>query len=180
MIKQIIELIMVVIIGILPIADKEPAGEVTKPVSLTAAVTSQQQDGVKIARFENMLNHNYCFGDDFSDTDKMIFGATLSLKDSISDGKISAALCDGFIYNMYGVKLQNSTADFYDVLPMGYDVYSHRVTSFSYNGDGTVTVLSTVTVNPDTSSEEYNCKSVFYANGESAFSYNLISCDIDW
>ena len=45
---------------------------------------------------------------------------------------------------------------------------------------GTVTVLSIVTVNPDTSAEEYECESVFYANGESAFGYNLISCNVNW
>ncbi len=180
MIKQIIELIMVVIIGFLPVANEAPQKDASPAASLTATVTSQQMDGVKIARFENMLNHNYCFGDDFSDNDKLLSAAFLSLANNIKGGRINAALVDGFIYNMYGAQPQNSTDGFYDVLPTGYDVYNHSVTSFDYNGDGTITVRSIVTVNPDTRPEQYDCTSVFYANGESAFSYNLISCDINW
>ncbi len=175
MLKQIVELLMVVIIGFFPLANTEKAPENTTPV--VAEVTSQQPDGVKIARFENMLSHNYCFGTDFQSDAALIHGAALSLGDN---GTPEKSAVDGFIYNMYGVNTEEADASLYELAACGYDIYKHTVKSFTYNGDGTITVLSVLTVNPDTSAEEFECESVFYANGGSAFGYNLISCDVNW
>lgn len=175
MFKQIVELLMVIIIGFLPVSNTAETPK--EPAPVVAEVTSQQPDGAKIARFENMLSHNYCFGADFESDEALIKGAALSLARQGVEGK---AAVDGFIYNMYGVNTEDAAEENYVLRACGYDIYKHTVKSFTYNGDGTVTVLSIVTVNPDTSAEEYECESVFYANGESAFGYNLISCNVNW
>ena len=175
MFKQIVELLMVIIIGFLPVSNTAETPKETTAV--VAEVTSQQTDGVKIARFENMLSHNYCFGTDFQNYEALIKGAALSLA---KNGDAEKSEIDGYIYNMYGVDTQGVSEEYYVLAPCGYDVYKHNVKSFTYNGDGTVTVLSTIIVNPDTSAEQYDCESVFYANGQSAFGYNLLSCDVKW
>lgn len=179
-VKQILELLMVIIIGALPLGNTAKSLP-QQPVSVTASLLSQQSDEVKFARFENMLNHNYCFGSDFENDGALLFGACLSFADKIEDGKIEKALVDAFVKNMYGVSLSENGEDgFYTVPACGYDTYRHTVTGFDYNGDGTVTVRSLVAVNPDVSSEVYDCESVFFANGESAFGYNLIFCNVAW
>ncbi len=180
MVKQILELLMVIIIGALPLGNTaKPLPQ--QPISVAASVFSQQSDEVKVARFENMLNHNYCFGSDFENDGTLLFGACLSFADKIEDGKIEKALVDAFVINMYGVSLaENGEDGFYTVPAYGYDTYCHTVTGFDYNGDGTVTVHSSIAVNPDVSGDVYDCESVFFVNGESAFGYNLISCNVIW
>lgn len=174
------ELLMVIIIGVLPLGNTESSLP-QQSVTVTAGLCSQQSDEFKIARFENMLNHNYCFGSDFEDDGALLFGSYLSLADKIEDGKIEKPLVDAFVENMYGVSLsENGDDGFYTIPACDYDTYRHKVTAFDYNGDGTVTVYSRVAVNPDVSDEVYDCESVFFANGESAFGYNLISCNIAW
>ena len=180
MLRLLLEFILVFIVGFAPLSGAETAlvsEDSAQPVSITAEVTSQQEDGVKIARFENMLNHNYCFGTDKT-ADDLILSASLSLSSLISDGKISKSAVDGFVFNMYGIDMSDysADADCYDVPPMGFDQYRHTVTDFFYNGDGTLTVTSEMSVGDDC----YVCTSIFLANGESVFGYNLISSEVNW
>lgn len=180
MLRLLVEFLLVFIVGFAPLSGAENAAvlePLAEPVAVTAEVTSQQEDGVKIARFQNMLNHNYCFGEDKSAED-LVCSASLSLSSLISDGKISKSAVDGFVYNMYGIDMSEycEGADTYDVLPMGFDTYRHTVKEFFYNGDGTLTVISEMAVGDET----YDCVSQFLANGESVFGYNLLFCEVDW
>ncbi len=172
---------MVIIISIAPMggnsADTQP-----QPAVNTAAVTSEQADGVKTARWQNMLNHNYCFGNAFEDKAQLVSGSVISLLSKIEDGYISKAAVDSYILNMYGIDCTDYTQGdrdgYYSVQPMGFDVYRHEILSFEYNGDGTVTVYSRMSVNGG--QEKYDCVSVFFADGGSAFGYRLLSCDVNW
>ncbi len=182
MLKQIVELLMVIIIGLVPMGNNtnetQPAPAVT-----TAAVTSEQDDGIKCARWQNMLNHNYCFGDAFEDKAQLIESAAITLYSKIENGYISKAAVDAYILNMYGIDCADCTQSdregYYSVPPIGFDVYDHDIISFEYNGDGTVTVHSKMAVGGD-ADRVYDCVSVFFADGGSAFGYRLISCDVNW
>lgn len=184
MARIVVELILAFLIGIMPFGGAkntvEPVAVSETPAAKTAEVTSQQEDGVKCARFENMLEHNFAFGECLSETD-LITASTLSLSNLITDGSIQKSAVDNFIFNMYGVDStaypEGAIVGTYDVVPLGYDRYDHVVKSFTYNGDGTITVLSEMTVNGE---EKFLCESLFLANGESIFGYNLLSCIVEW
>ncbi len=186
MIKLLAEFFALIFMLILPssatTAEIEPqmASE-TIVLADDEAVYSHQSEGVMLARFENILNHNYCFGDDFLSSDSLISGAAVSLINLCEDGFIPADAVDEFVYNMYGKTFEEvtlSSGGYYSVLPRGFDVYRHTVTDYSYLGDGRIAVTSSVLINPDGESETAVCESVFFADGSSIFGYNLLECNI--
>ena len=80
---------------------------------------------------------------------------------------------------MYGCETQvEGENGFYAVTPCGFDVYEYTIKGYEYNGDGTITVSCDVCVNPETDAQNMSAKAVFFADGTSAFGYNLISCEI--
>lgn len=177
MLKQLIELILVILVGLMPAAAnsdsaKQPAAAET---AVLAEVSCQQSDGIKAARFQNMLNHNYCFGEKLTE-EQLIRSATVALRSKIKDGFISKQAVDTFVADMYGVTLSADGGD-YAVTPCGFDSYFHTVQNFVYNGDGTITVSSVMTVNGEGA---VPCVSVFFADGSSAFGYTLRSCVAEW
>lgn len=180
MAKVFFELILAFLVTFLPISNNVSEETVAEPVSVTAEVTSMQEDGVKIARFQNVLNHNHCFGSSF-ENDELLASASLSLSYLIEDGYIEKSAVDNFVFNMYGVDTSSlpcgDKEGCYNVEAMGFASYTHTVENFSYNGDGTITVTSKMSVDGE---GEYDCTSVFFANGESIFGYNLISCVVNW
>ena len=181
MIKQIIELLLVVVIGMLPMgADSAQNAEIgaVSESAVVAEVSCQQSDGVKAARFQNILNHNLCFGESFT-KEQVKISAEVALLSQINDGFIDKTAVDRFVLDMYGIDLSEETAEngLYAVPAISYDVFFHTVDSFSYNGDGTVTVKSVMSVNGE---GEYPCESVFFADGASLFGYTLLSCVAVW
>ena len=178
MTRIIIEFLLALLIGFVPFGKSEnPSANApvsAEPVAVTAEVTSQQEDGVKAARFENMLEHNFVFGTEFA-ASELIESVAVCLKSA------DKSAVDSFVFNMYGKDITEQPAEeTYEIAPRGYDKYEHTVKEFFYNGDGTVTVITEMCVNPDTAAELYDCVSVFLANGESVFGYNLLSCEVDW
>ena len=194
MFKAVTEVVLAIIVlfapsGYAPVetaaaVDIAPVSAEPMVVSLESdeEIYSHQSEGAMLARFENILNNNYCFASDFDSAEKMVAAATISLAAHIEDGYISAANVDNFILNMYGKDIEGEVLSeregYYAVLPRGYDIYSHKVIEYSYVGDGSIEVYSEVTVNPDTDAEIRNCKSVLFADGMSAFGYILLSCEI--
>ena len=180
MVKIFFEVILAFLVTILPFSNNAVKETAAEPVSVTAEVTSWQEDGVKTARFQNVLNHNYCFGSSF-ENDELIASAVLSLSYLVEDGYIEKSAVDNFIFNMYGADTSaypcSDKDGFYNVEPMGFANYAHTIENFTYNGDGTITVTSKVSVDGE---GEYDCTSVFFANGASTFGYNLISCVVNW
>lgn len=182
MIKQIIELLLVVVVGMLPMgADSAETLEnsaVSAPEAIVAEVSCQQSDGVKAARFQNILNHNLCFGESFT-KEQVKTSAEVALLSQVCGGFIDKTVVDRFALDMYGIDLSEEPAEngLYAVPAIGYDQYFHTVESFSYNGDGTVTVKSVMSVNGEGA---YACESVFFADGASLFGYNLLSCVAEW
>ena len=145
-------------------------------------VYSHQSEGVMLARFQNILNHNHCFGDDINSPSELIFSAQVSLLSECRDGYIASDLVDNFVFNMYGKRPEGVVFDFseqregyYPVIPRGFSTYSHTVTDYSYLGDGRIEVFSDVLINE---TEMARCESILFADGTSAFGYILLSCEI--
>lgn len=144
------------------------------------------QDRVLIARFENMLNHNFVYNNDFSDDQTIIENSTLALLDYVVDGEIDRTLVLNFIANMYGreVNPESAVYDFvsasdgmFAVIPRGYTVYTHKILSIE-NNDGGYLVHSEMSVNPHDGGEySVAVESVFVPNSGSSFGYNIISSD---
>ena len=140
-------------------------------------------DGLLSARFENMLNHNFLYNDDFLDDKTVIENSILSLLDYVEDGEIDKALTLNFIANMYGREVDPSAAtydflpvaeDKFAVIPRGYTVYTHSITSVE-EIDGGYLVRSEMTINPhDDGGYVVNVESVFVPNSGSSFGFNLI------
>lgn len=186
MIKLLAELFAFVFMLILP--SSATTAEVQPQMAQEAVVLaedeevySHQSEGVMLARFENILNHNYCFGDDFLFPDELISGAAASLINLCEDGLIPAAPVDEFVYNMYGKTFSEvplANGEYYAVLPRGFNVYRHTVTDYAYLGDGRIAVTTSVVINPEAEKETAVCESVFFADGSSIFGYNLLECNI--
>ncbi len=191
MIKLLAELLVALSLLILPSSASTAENLSAEPIdaallSADAEVYSHQSEGVMLARFENILNHNHCFGDDFGSTDRLVLGAQLSLASLCDDGYIPAAAVNEFVFNMYGKNAEDivlpcdaQREGFYPVLPRSFSTYRHTVTDYSYMGDGTISVKTSVVIDPDCDAETTTCESLFFADGSSIFGYTLLMCELN-
>lgn len=141
-------------------------------------------DAAKVSRFENMLDHNYLYGNDFDDMHTVINNSCLALLSAREGDYISTDILFPFIDNMYGIPVycdETLNSDFprkegaVFVVSRGFVQYDHTVTEIIEDG-ATITVNS-VARDVD-SGEEFHCESVFVVSNESAFGYNLILCNL--
>ena len=191
MLRWILEIALAVYMLVLPsaeagvptVASVEPA--VAAEMSVETEVYSHQSEGVMLARFQNTLNHNYCFGDDFLSEERLVLGAQLALAKECVDGYIPCAAVDNFVYEMYGRDSREVKLDFadkkegyYPVLPRSFSTYRHTVTDYEYVGDGSIKVYTDVVINPEGEAASAKCESVLFADGSSIFGYTLLSCNL--
>lgn len=140
------------------------------------------KDGVIAARFENLLNLNRCFDDDFNSDKAIIENSEMSLVNYAIDGTVNKNLVLNFVGNMYGKKANDfkvpASGENFVITPKGYSVYKHEILSVNETNGG-FEVLSSMQVSSH-DGEEYtvNVKSFFVANDLSDFGYNLLSCEI--
>lgn len=149
-------------------------------------VSEKNVGGAVIARFENMLNHNYLYNDDFEDDKTIIENSILALLQYADEGEINKELVLNFIANMYGRQVDDDSCvyDFatpskgnFLVVPKGYYTVSHKITSAEEN-DGGYVVFSQMTVDShDTEEYTVTVKSVFVQNAGSCYGYNLVSSE---
>lgn len=146
------------------------------------------QEKVASARFQNMLNNNTVFGEDFNSVDKIISSSFPALSSKIADGEISSEAVASFVKNMYGVDIFAVADEGKEVIsPMtnikvtacGYTKYSHEIKSVKENEDGTYTVFSEVSEEFHDSSIRFcECISTFAKNENSSFGFVLISSEL--
>ena len=139
-------------------------------------------------RFENMLNLNNAFGDDFESISSLLYATEISLIEKAEDGKIENSLLIDFVKEMYGVDAAAYSDEGKEVLkkdgkteiiPRGYCVYTHKIERTEENEDGTFTVYSLVnSKGHDTESTTLEAISRFVPAKESRFGYYLISCEL--
>ncbi len=152
----------------------------------TAQVKAQTIAETDSLRFENMLNHNYLFGDDFNDINKVVDKSIIPLLDKRDGDFIREDIVKSFVENMYDFDIEgyapNTNAPLRDgyifIMPMGYENISHKIISVSAN-DLLYCVVSEITfITHDGETETATCETVFLENQNSAFGYNIISANI--
>lgn len=146
---------------------------------------------VRQARFLNMLNHNFVYNEAFNSVEDIVNAsvpALLNMRDPVNESYIAESYVKDYVYNMYGVEIE----DFSDInndfahldgyvyiIPRGFSVFSHKIDSVSLNEDGSFTVVTSVSIDShDGDSISRKVVSLFVKNDRSRFGYNIISSEI--
>ncbi len=139
-------------------------------------------------RFENILNSNFAFGDELSSVSELLLASELSLLSKAQDGVLPNNELISFVKDMYGVDPSVYADEGKEVilpdgvtviLPRGFSLYTHRITDFHSNEDGTFTVYSEVEIEKhDGETEIKEAVSRFVPAAQSRFGYHLISCEL--
>lgn len=191
MTKKLVALLLVLaIILILPASTP-----VDRNIAISAKATQKEESIKDLAykvmktRFENMLNNNYLYNDDFSSDKTIIENSTLALLDKSVDGEIDKGLVLNFINGMYGLNVNPNAADheafpasegMLAIIPRGYSEYKHSITSIKEVNGEYIVYSDAKILNHDY--EEYASKvvTVFKVNAKSSFGYNIVSSKILW
>lgn len=159
-------------------------------ISTNKAVT-ETVDSAKVleARFLNMLNHSFAYGEELASVDDLVNCSVTALY--VMGGAVGSFIeesrVEDYLYNMYGVEVENLSsvnADFPKkdgyvyIIPRGYTVYRHTVASVRLNEDGSYTVTTDVTIDSHDSREEGKAVTLFVKNSNSQFGFNIISSEI--
>lgn len=139
-------------------------------------------------RFENMLNNNHVYGDEFMSVEKVLRACELSLLDESQNGKIANSRLIDFAKDMYGIDAAVfadegneplSVGGTTEILPRGYSIFTHKVEEIVENEDGTYTVYSVVSAeNHDGFVVGYEAISCFAKSDSSRFGYILIASEL--
>ncbi len=168
--------------------------EVSTPAAITVSnpeISAPDQTQVLNSRFLNMLNHSFVYDTDFDSVEDIVnssMPALLDLRDSEDDSYISQALVSDYVFNMYGIVIDDYSGinsafpqreGYVFILPRGYSVYTHEIVSAVQNEDGSYTVETNVTVSThDSASLTQKCETLFVPNADSQFGFNIIYSDI--
>lgn len=155
------------------------------------SAASQTADKGKVleARFLNMLNHSFAYDEELASVEDLVNCAVTALcvSGNIDDSFIEQSRVEDYLYNMYGVEVENLSsvnADFPKkdgyvyIIPRGYTVYKHAVESVRLNEDGSYTVTTSVTLDSHDGKGEGKAVTLFVKNSDSQFGFNIISSDI--
>ena len=155
------------------------------------SASSQNADKEKVieARFLNMLNHSYAYDEELASVEDLVNCAVTALcvSGDIDDSFIEQSRVEEYLYNMYGVEVENLSsvnADFPKkdgyvyIIPRGYTVYTHTIESVRLNEDGSYTVTTNVIIDSHDGDEEGKAVTLFVENSDSQFGFNIISSDI--
>ncbi len=142
---------------------------------------------VQEARFENMLNHNFVYDEDFYNVSDIVNNSMVALleyRDAEDDSYIAQDIINSYLFDMYGFKIDDFSGinedfglrdGFVYILPRGYAIYEHSVKSVSENEDGTFTCVTDVIVKThDGCEEDLTAETIFAVNESSAFGYNIV------
>lgn len=165
--------------------------EVGGNASVDKAAVSETADRQKVleARFLNMLNHSFAYGEELASVDDLVNCAVTALcVTGGADGSfIEESRVEDYLYNMYGVEVEDLSsvnADFPKkdgyvyIIPRGYTVYKHTIASVRLNEDGSYTVTTNVTLDSHDGKQEGKAVTLFVKNSDSQFGFNIISSEI--
>lgn len=165
--------------------------EVGGNASVEKAAVSETADRQKVleARFLNMLNHSFAYGEELASVDDLVNCAVTALcVTGGADGSfIEESRVEDYLYNMYGVEVEDLSsvnADFPKkdgyvyIIPRGYTVYKHTIASVRLNEDGSYTVTTNVTLDSHDGNQEGKAVTLFVKNSDSQFGFNIISSEI--
>lgn len=157
----------------------------------TNDIKQQEIDLTKIyeARFLNMLEHNFVYNEDIKYIDKIVNNSILALLDLREGDYISECLVKDFVYNMYGVEIEDFSQinnefekqeGYVYIIPRGYSEFEHKIIAVDCNEDGSITVTTEICEN--THYDEVvvsTCKTLFVKNDNSVFGFNIINSVIE-
>lgn len=160
------------------------------PTDKTAVSETADKQKVLETRFLNMLNHSFAYGEELASAEDLVNCAVTALcvmNGGANGSFIEEIRVEDYLYNMYGVEVENLSsvnADFPKkdgyvyIIPRGYTVYKHEVASVRLNEDGSYTVTTNVTIDSHDSREEGKAVTLFVRNNNSQFGFNIISSEI--
>lgn len=154
------------------------------------AVQAVDTDKVLEARFLNMLNHSFAYGEDLGSVEALVNSSVAALCNM--DGGAEESFMDetrvkDYLYNMYGVEVENLSSvnaefpkkdGYVYIIPRGYTVYKHTIDSVMLNEDGSYTVTTLVNIDSHDGEENGRAVTLFVKNSDSQFGFNIISSEI--
>lgn len=190
-IKNIISLILsLAVLASFSVISANPADEVDYSLpDNTASTNNVDMEKVLETRFLNMLNHSFAYDEELASVEDLVNCAVVALCASGStDGSfIEESRVEDYLYNMYGVEVENLSSvnenfpkkeGYVYIIPRGYTVYKHTIDSVRLNEDGTYTVTTNVVLDSHEGCEEGKAVTLFVKNSDSQFGYNIISSNI--
>lgn len=157
----------------------------------TAKETEIDKKQVLETRFLNMLNHSYVYGEDFDNLETIVNNsvvALLNFRDSENPDYIPESIVKGYLYDMFGLDLEDfsdinpdfpQTDGYVYILPRGYAEYEHRAVSLTQCEDGTYLFETSVNIKTHDGTEKNSvCKTRFVKNQSSSFGFNIITSEI--
>lgn len=154
------------------------------------AVQTADADKVLEARFLNMLNHSFAYGEDLGSVEALVncsVAALFNMDGGAEESFIKENRVEDYMYNMYGVEAENLSAvndafphkdGYVYIIPRGYTVYKHTIDSVMLNEDGSYTVTTLVKVDSHDGEENGKAVTLFVKNSDSQFGFNIISSEI--
>lgn len=154
---------------------------------------SEKPDETEVlkARFSNMLNHNFVYDETFDSVEDIVNNsliALLDMKDNEEDSFIREEIVANYVYNMYGIEIEDFSLINKDmpkkegyvfIIPRGYEIYSHEITDVSMNEDGSYTVRSNLSIaTHDGQQASEVCETLFVKNEKSQFGFSMIYSNI--
>lgn len=154
------------------------------------AVQAADTDKVLEARFLNMLNHSFAYGEDLGSVEALVncsVAALCNMDGGAEESFMDETRVKDYLYNMYGVEVENLSSvnaefpkkdGYVYIIPRGYTVYKHTVDSVMLNEDGSYTVTTLVNIDSHDGEENGRAVTLFVKNSDSQFGFNIISSDI--
>ena len=141
-------------------------------------------DEVKAARFENLLNINTVYGEDFLDNQKLVNAALVVLKGYADDeGFIENAIVSAYIKDMYDINLDINEKineglpqkeGYVLLIPRGHSVYNHTVTAIEENENFVLVTSNVVVTTHEGDVLNLTAETKFIENENSSFGYSII------
>ncbi len=154
------------------------------------AVQAADTDKVLEARFLNMLNHSFAYGEDLGSIEALVncsVAALCNMDGGAEESFMDETRVKDYLYNMYGVEVENLSSvnaefpkkdGYVYIIPRGYTVYKHTVDSVMLNEDGSYTVTTLVNIDSHDGEENGRAVTLFVKNSDSQFGFNIISSEI--
>ena len=154
------------------------------------AVQAADTDKVLEARFLNMLNHSFAYGEDLGSVEALVncsVAALCNMDGGAEESFMDETRVKDYLYNMYGVEVENLSSvnaefpkkdGYVYIIPRGYTVYKHTVDSVMLNEDGSYTVTTLVNIDSHDGEENGRAVTLFVKNSDSQFGFSIISSDI--
>lgn len=154
------------------------------------AVQTADADRVLEARFLNMLNHSFAYGEDIGSVEALVncsVAALCNMDGGAEESFIKENRIEDYMYNMYGVEAENVSSvnaafphkdGYVYIIPRGYTVYKHTIDSVMLNEDGSYTVTTLVNIDSHDGEENGKAVTLFVKNSDSQFGFNIISSEI--